>query len=467
MKTESKELFDKVIENNYCIGCGACALVKDSPFDIKMNKFGNIVAQPKVDLNSCDAKVLEICPFSDSSKNEDEISSLIFNDIELKDKRIGNYIKIFAGSVKNDKIRARGSSGGLGKWLGKTLLQKDKIDYFIQVVPNQSNSVDKPLFDYHVFTKDDDVLIGSKSSYYPVSLVNVIEFIRKNEGTFAITGVPCFIKTIRLLSLKEEKLKQKIKYTIGIICGGMKSANQAKMIGWQMDVHPSNLKAIDFRRKYVDKPAKYKIYQVWSDKDDTERYRDSFDIFGTDWGSGYFKPNACDYCDDVVAETADISIGDAWLPGYEEDPKGNTITIVRNKELLNILDEYISTGDLILSELTAEDAAKSQAGGLRHRRQGLSYRIAKKAKANKWYPQKRVKPNEFELSKKRKYMFDLREKIANKSHSAFYEALQKDDLNVFFKKMSRLYKKYHNLMYGNIIVRGFNKAKRLLKNRFN
>ncbi|WP_354003125.1 Coenzyme F420 hydrogenase/dehydrogenase, beta subunit C-terminal domain [Alteromonas mediterranea] len=30
----------------------------------------------------------------------------------------------------------------------------------------------------------------------------------------------------------------------------------------------------------------------------------------TDWRYAFFQPNACNYCDDISAETADIVFGD-------------------------------------------------------------------------------------------------------------------------------------------------------------
>ena len=48
----------------------------------------------------------------------------------------------------------------------------------------------------------------------------------------------------------------------------------------------------------------------------------SNEFYGTHWGYNFFRYSACDACDDVFAETADISVGDAWLDGYIDDPMG-------------------------------------------------------------------------------------------------------------------------------------------------
>lgn len=463
--TEAQILDKTVIKGGYCIGCGACAVKKESPFEMKMNEYGNILAYAKSDLSKSDTEVLNTCPFSSISKNEDELSEEFLSEIKQKDSRIGRVEKSFAGYVVENDFRKKGSSGGIAKWVGYQLLKQNEIDYFVQLVPNKTNDASQPLFDYGFFTTPEDVLQGSKSSYYPVTLVEVIKKIQVTKGRYAITGVPCFIKTLRLLASENPVLKERIKYTLGIVCGGMKSANQAKMIGWEMGVEPENLVSIDFRRKYKDRPASQKIYQVWSNKDSIERYENAGEVFGTDYGSGLFKPKACDYCDDVVGELADISIGDAWLPEFRNDPNGTSLVIVRNKKILQILEDAEKENKVKLTEITNTAAGDSQIGGFRHRREGLSYRLQKKENAKEWFPKKRVAPGEFELTKKRKKIYSLREEIATKSHLAFYNALIENKLSVFKVQIAPLMQQYDKLNQPPFYMRVYYKGIRI-KNKF-
>ncbi len=463
--SESRKLFETVIKNNYCIGCGACSSVPNSPFSIKKDKFGNMIADGQQDaIDNSDAKVLAVCPFSGSSKNEDELGEMHFPENMQIDGKLGRFLACYAGYAISDKMRALGSSGGIGKWLGYTLLQAGKIDYFVQVVQNDSGKANDELFTYAIFDHPDSTVNGSTSAYYPTTLSEVISQIKKKEGKYAITGVPCFIKALRLLALQDTVLKERITFTIGIVCGGMKSANQSKMIAWQLGVHPKNLSRINFRGKdYGAIAATTKIYQVWSDQDDIIREKKSGDIFGADYGMGFFKPKACDFCDDVVGETADISIGDVWLPRYRFDTKGYSLVIVRNKQLLAFLKEGVYNGELFLEDLSAADAAKSQEGGFRHRRDALSYRLQKKEISGEWYPPKRVQPGEFIIEKKRIKIYALREKICDKSHTSFVDALEKDDLNIFYREMKQLMKKYNVAYNGVWIIRIANKIRRRLK----
>jgi coenzyme F420 hydrogenase subunit beta len=455
--TEASILYEQIIKNDYCIGCGACASVDNSPFKMVMNEFGNIVAYADRNLNHESAQVLKICPFSDDAKNEEEISNIYFSKVENKDYFIGRYLLCFAGYVNEGTFRINGSSGGLAKWLGYILLDENKIDFFIQVVSNKSGNPLLPLFNYAVFSNKEDVIKGSRSSYYPVSLDNILKLIKEKEGRYAITGVPCFIKALRLLSLENDIIRSRIRFTLGIVCGGMKSANHAKFIGWQLGVKPDNLIGIEFRKKHPDKPAGNKIYQVWSNLDEIERYKEASLIFGTDWGPGYFKPNACDYCDDVIAETADISFGDAWLPQFESDPGGTSVVVVRNEEIAEILHRYRKGRNITLFDLSCEDVIKSQEAGFRHRREALSFRLAKKEKANIWHPQKRVSSNEFKINMKRKLIYSLREKIAKQSHLSAYRALNKNDLSLFLNEMYPLARKYYMYYDSNLFVRAVRK----------
>jgi coenzyme F420 hydrogenase subunit beta len=460
--TESRELYERIIKNDYCIGCGSCASIKGSPFKMNMNEYGNIVAVPLYDLDKSEVRVLKICPFSELAKNEDEISEIFFRSIKNKDPKIGRYLECFAGFVKEGEFREKGSSGGFGKWLGYTLLNEKIIDYFIQVYPNLTKHSNSLLFDYAIISNKNDVLSGSKSSYYPVTLVNIIKAIKETEGRYAITGVPCFIKALRLLSCEDEVIKARITYTIGIICGGMKSANQSKIIGWQLGVKPENLVAIDFRRKHKDKPAGYKIYQVWSNIDEIERYNDAGAIYGTDWGSGYFKPYVCDYCDDVVGETADVSFGDCWLPHFESDPRGTSLIVVRNDDISELLRKYYDSKKISLQNLTTAEVVQSQEGGFRQRREALSYRILKKEASGQWYPPKRVAANDFKITRKRRKIYSLREKIAAQSHVSALKAINKGDLNIFYREMNSLRRKYHSANYGSLPLRAIKKFKKMI-----
>ncbi|MGJ3627724.1 hypothetical protein AB5I41_13435 [Sphingomonas sp. MMS24-JH45] len=46
-----------------------------------------------------------------------------------------------------------------------------------------------------------------------------------------------------------------------------------------------------------------------------------------DWVRAFFQASAGDYRDDVVAETADISFGEAWVEPYASDGRGTNVVV--------------------------------------------------------------------------------------------------------------------------------------------
>jgi hypothetical protein len=99
-----------------------------------------------------------------------------------------------------------------------------------------------------------------------------------------------------------------------------------------------------------------------------------------------FQLNAWNYCDDIFAETADVVIGDAWLPEYRTDWRGTNVVVIRNRLIEEILLKAVDCGDIALDKLTVDRVSSSQDANFKHRRDGLSVRLADNARAGKWTP---------------------------------------------------------------------------------
>jgi coenzyme F420-reducing hydrogenase beta subunit len=439
-------LKEKVIQNGYCIGCGACTVAKDSPYEIMMDDDGRYQAAVKANnLSVDDTEASESCPFYNAEQNENTLASQRYSTTNSYDPIIGFHHRIYCGQVLEDDFYNRGSSGGAAKWLLFSLLKQGLVDYVIQV----HNNDDKPgkLFEYSVDSREEDIINGSKSVYYPVEMSGVLDYIKNNPGRYVITGVPCFIKGIRLLQLKEPVLKERIKYCVGIFCGHLKSTFYAEMIGWQMGVKPEDLAYIDFRFKVKGKMANQKAVLAKSVKGLTVGPEVVHTIFGTDYGHGFFSYPACDFCDDVIAETADISFGDAWLPEFLQ--KGTSLVVSRNPELSAIIEQGMADKKLSMVPATAKQVYESQEAGFRHRRDGLAVRIHDLKKANEWVPVKRF--NEIVSDGLRQRIFRKRRRLAQKSYPAFKNAKAKGRFSHFktvMLKEIRQYKWLYLLWYG-------------------
>ena len=96
---------------------------------------------------------------------------------------------------------------------------------------------------------------------------------------------------------------------------------------------------------------------------------------GDMWGSGMFKNNACDFCDDVTTELADISLGDAWINPYNKDGKGTNVIVTRTELAERLINDGIIHKELAVDTLEFDHFLSSQQGSFNHRQKALGYRI--------------------------------------------------------------------------------------------
>jgi len=425
--------------------------MEGSPLRMSLDEFGKL--RPVLDLSiHNDPKVQLVCPFSDEALNEDLLGKEIFGNQISHNEKLGYFINTYAGHVLESDFRDRGSSGGMGSWILVELLRQGLVDKVIHVRGNSPSNDDPKLFSFDISSEIDEIRRGAKSRYYPVEMSNVISVMRRTPGRYVIVGIPCFIKAIRLLAREDPLIAQRIKFCVGLVCGHLKSAKFAEFQAWQCGIKPDNLLSIDFRTKLSGLPAdKYGI-EV-KGKDGMERISPVSQLYGHDWGLGFLKYNACDFCDDVVAETADITIGDAWLPKYVRDSRGTNIVIVRNALFDKLIQAAIKDGRIVMERITPGETIASQESGFRHRREGLAYRLYKADQRVLWHPPKRVKPNRFRFNYLFRKIQQYRMLISRHSHLAFLEAVAADDLSLFVRRMAPLVKRYNFYIKCNHMMR--------------
>jgi coenzyme F420-reducing hydrogenase beta subunit len=358
----------------------------------------------------------KICPFSPAAENEDSIALRHFGDSSSADPSLGRFEAAYVGSAVEGSFRNQGSSGGLTSWVAAQLLRTGIVDGVVHVAPDDPAS--GRLFAYRISRSAGDLLAGAKSRYYPVELSGALREIRATPGRYAIIGIPCFIKAIRLLQRADPVIQDRVTHTLGLFCGHMKSAALVESFAWQSATEVARVRALDYRAKDEARPANW--YRAHLDLDDgSEREKDWWHLVDGDWGAGFFQNSACDWCDDVVAETADIAFGDAWVEPYSSDGRGTNVVIARTREMKAILEDGRVSGALELEPVTAGFVIATQAAGLRHRREGLAYRLSWRNRHPR--PGKRVAPSTA-LPLRRKIVFRLRHHIAVWSHRIFRAA---------------------------------------------
>lgn len=423
------KVVESVVSKGLCIGCGLCvSQCANNALKMKINESG-FFEVAAVKACNCDGNCLAVCPFNpspnDSIRTEDEISQLFLKNAKNYHPKMGRYINTYAGYSVDHRLSS--SSGGIATYLLTELLDTREIDHIISVKESKKPNVH---YEYAISSTKEELLKAAKTKYFPVTLDSVFQQVKNLDGKVAIVGVACFIKGIRLAQASDPILKDKIKFLVGIICGGIKSRFFTEYLASKSGVLPSEYSKPKFRIKDVnstasdysfgclDKSRDQKIIKMWT--------------VGDMWGTGLFKANACDFCDDVTTELADISLGDAWLEPFYKDGKGTNVIVTRSVLAEKIIQDGIKSGRLKVADLSIEKFLASQQGSFNHRHDGLSFRINRMASNEIVIPPKRFTLSQSSLLIK--LIQIMRMRTRRKSLEIWRET---KDATVFDQKMKR------------------------------
>ncbi|MDA3042875.1 MULTISPECIES: Coenzyme F420 hydrogenase/dehydrogenase, beta subunit C-terminal domain [unclassified Campylobacter] len=318
-----------VVAKDRCIGCGVCAGL--CPSNVLYMDFGTNAHYQAFEKDGCNPKCdicMKVCPFYEKDLGENELNSQIFANLPSVKQDFGRFLNSYEFYKLDEKERISSASGGAGHFIFKNLFEKDLIDYAICAV-----SVDYELFKFEVIKNADELEKTKSSAYYPLNLESMIKFILQNDARFAISALPCFAKALRLAMAKNPKLRKRVKFIIGLVCGQGKSANFAKKLA-DLSFERKNvkLKRVNFREKIEGKNAIQFSFK-FTDENGAVAYDDRSTSPFYYWGSRAFTPFACNACTDVFAKCADAVLMDAWLGDKMKDFRGTSLVITRNEEL--------------------------------------------------------------------------------------------------------------------------------------
>lgn len=375
----------EVVKQDLCIGCGMCAaLCPQGSLAMQWNRFGEYNPSEVIPCTTECSLCLGVCPFADSDKNEDTLAKALYGDVPGIQHRseTGYFLASYVGYSGNH--RETSASGGITTWLLEMLLTKGVVDYIICVTP--TGNLDK-LFTFRIVDTVEGVRSGAGSVYYPVEMSNIMKKILGMPGRYAIVGLPCFIKAIRLAQQRNKKLQERIVVCVGLVCGQLKSKHFTSYTATLAGVK-GTLTAVHYRGKSINQPASNFFFSFTTAEGEKKK------IFWNEgvneaWTNRWFTPTACNYCDDIFAECADITCMDAWLPEYSQDGQGMSIVLVRSP----MINKIVETGSgVYLDSIPVERLVQSQTGVVALKREYLAYQLYLDLQEGLKKPRKRVLP---------------------------------------------------------------------------
>jgi len=373
---KSHQVVTEIVEQELCCGCGICAGACPS-HSLKMAWRDNGDLAPVL-TGECSPGCrlcLTVCPFGPQSTSIDRLARLRFNDSDDSryDEVVGFYQEAFVGYSLTGGHRERGASGGMTTWLLETLLSKRLVDAVVCVGSAEGG---ERLFEYKIMNDVECLRAAAGSRYYPVDMAEAVSLMNRDNQDirYAVVGLPCALKGLRLAMEAMPRLRRRIVYLFGLTCGHLPNRFYTEYLASLSGVAREALVTAQYRLKEETGHAgNYKFQAVA--KNGRSGVAIPFFKISNIWNDGYFQVNACNYCDDVFAEVADAVFMDAWLPQYVRDTRGHSLLVVRHRNLLPLLTEGVDTGSCYLESLPIALITESQRGVIENKRTMLRGRL--------------------------------------------------------------------------------------------
>ena len=393
-----RNVCEVIVPNDLCCGCGICAgICPNDALKIEWNKYGEYAPVEQtgkcVECGLC----FQVCPFWNQEENETTLAEREFKNQEgfQHDSVVGFFLDLFAGYSKVGNHRIQGAAGGLTTWLLEKMLTQGIVNRVCCVVPNNDPNT---LFRFSVVDTIQDIRHASRSVYYPVELSQVISEILNTDGKYAVVGLPCALKGLRLAMLRNTDLRERIVVLVGLVCGQQKSKFFAEYLCALAGGQPSKLTSASFRvkdrtRHHLDHRFEF---TCGSGDNIMKGHIYQSEGMGWLWGHDCFKLNACNYCDDITAEVADVTFGDAVSEPYSYGTAGANFVVVRSAMVHDLLVNGASAGDIVLDRVPLKAVIERQQGVILLKRHDLQQRLyVSQKKGNASYsPAKRFPPRQ-------------------------------------------------------------------------
>lgn len=416
-----------------CSGCGVCAAVcPRGALSTQWDEYGQRRPVRSDGCNGCMA-CLQVCQ-GKAGETRAKITEERCGDVPgmRLDPIAGYVLSTWSGYSCLPGQRAGGASGGIATWILHEALVRGTIGAAIVVVPGH-----KEEFEYDIVTTPSELARSQKSKYYPVELSHVLSRVIKGPDLrYGLVALPCMATKIARATMLRPELRR-IVLTIGLVCGQLPSRFYMEYLLSIAGVKGCP-RSIDFRNKIGTQRAGNYCFTA-SDENGPGLPVPFVPRAERVWCHGHFVQSACNWCDDVFAEAADVVCMDAWLPEFESDARGHSLLVVRSRSVDGLLAEGIAAGACCARPLSIDRIIESQAGVVHKKRTLLSARLEMLVRRGMRIPCSGVAPSSKNL---RRYGREirLRDETAAASRGAWVTA--RGDANAYDRLMCSIEKRW-------------------------
>lgn len=355
----------RVEQQGLCLECGTCeGMCPQNNIRLNQDQMGKFHISILDDnfCNRCSSICLKVCP---GHEVDVDALNLSFFGSQPENPRLGNLSKVLLAYSNIEEVKQVAASGGVVSSLLIYALEQEIIQGVYLLQP-QADHAFTPV--PKLVTNRKGVLGAAGSIYWPAPICTCLRELRKNEGLFAFVGLPCEIQAVRKAQLFDRRLRDKIKFTIGIYCGGRPTIQGQRYAFKRYGIELEKVAAIRYRQP--EWPGHLKVIM----KDGTEKH-----VYKSEQLQGFtgqlFSHPRCLFCHDATAELADISTGDAWRLEDIRMPEEKSIVAVRSQVGLEIINGAAQAGVINVREIEKERLYHSQMRPIMYKHIGLSARL--------------------------------------------------------------------------------------------
>lgn len=342
---------DFVVKNSLCHGCGTCEAA--CPTDaVKMYyEDRRAIYLPAIDYDKCDNCTIcvQACSGFELDLTEKPDAQIGLKEHPL----VGSYDAIYRSFTNDVKRRERASSGGIITEIVDHLMATEQVDGAIVTRMNKEYPLRAEGYIAH---NSEDLLPSQKSKYCPVPLNRILKSLvgKKSVERYVFVGLPHHVHGLRLLQRIFPHLKESIPFVISSFTAHVPSQRATEFILYKKGIHPKDVKMIEYRGG--GNPGRMRIVT----KDEKEHFVPHFHwtYSGHSFPMFFYPVREWLYFD-KMSEWADLTMGDNWMKGLEEQ-KGASSVIVRSKKAHEVIKELIAQNKIVATPMTADDLLKDQ-----------------------------------------------------------------------------------------------------------
>jgi coenzyme F420 hydrogenase subunit beta len=350
LKTDqTRHNFDD-IDPQVCTFCGACVSI--CPRGVIATEEEKVRLQGEcISCGLC----YRFCP---GREMDFDASSRTYLGSPSQDPLLGYYRFLGVGRANSEEIRQRAASGGVVTALLTHLLEQERIKGVVAVTMSEERPWQCQA---SLLTTSQGVKRASQSKYSLVSLDALLGKARKEEGPFAVVGLPCHVHGLRRLQ-RLGSFREKFPLVIGLFCG--------------FNLRPLATEHLIRKLGFEKEEVAHLEYRGGE-------WPGGFLVLGRDSRKGFipknwynyvnlmYVPRRCLTCPDLTNELADISVGDIWLEKY----KGGWSTVIgRSSHGEDVLKEVALKGVIRINAISRDDLLRSHAHLFTYKKQGYFVR---------------------------------------------------------------------------------------------